>query len=83
MRGQVDRLAVLVADVAVLQPAVESLAVGCAADRGSAVGIFGRAGEQHDPGRVSIQDLLLASADQRGQLVVEGTSASRFILWLR
>jgi hypothetical protein len=83
MRGQVDWLAVLVADVAVLQPAVESLAVGCAADRGSAVGVFGRPGKQHDPGRVAGEHPLLLSADQRDQFVVEGTSASRFILWLR
>jgi len=80
MGSQVDRPAMLVADVAAFQPAVERQPVGGAADRFLPVRILGRAGEQHDPGRVAAQDALLLAADQFQQLVIEGHEGLAFHL---
>src|SRR5580693_1054516 len=60
--------AMLIADVAALQPAVERWPVGAAGDRHLAVRVLLRPGKQHGPGRVAVQDPLLLAADQLQQL---------------
>ena len=58
VRGEVDRLPVVVADVAALQPPVERQPVGARADRGTAIGVLRRPREQAPCGT----DLRIAAA---------------------
>ena len=84
VRGQVHGLAVLVADVAVFQPAVERVPVTGVADRALSVDVRGRAGEQdRGPVRPAFPGPVLLIADQRLELVVDRHQrASRFIFRL-
>jgi len=79
--GQVDRLPVLVADIAVFQPAVERPAVGVAGDGPASVEVAGLAGEQHRGARgEALQHPLLLLADQPEEFVVDGDEGLAFHL---
>jgi hypothetical protein len=80
---QVDWLPVLIADVAAVQPPVQGPAVGVAGDGQLAVEVRAGPREQHrDAARPALQHPLLLLADLEAELLVDGTRASRFILWL-
>ena len=68
VRGQLDRAAVLVADIAAGQPAVEREPVGDEAGRGPAVGVLRRPREQH---RLPSRDAVLLFDDQGVELLVD------------
>ena len=66
-------LPVLVADVAVFQPAVERAAVGMAGYGLATVEVAGLPGQQHgSAGREALQHPLLLLADEPEELVVDG-----------
>ena len=81
MGGQVHGLAVLVADVAVFQPAVERAAVGMAGDGPAPVEVAVLPGEQHrGTDGETLQHPLLLLADQQEDLVVDGDEGLAFHL---
>ena len=72
VRGQVHGLPVLVADVAVLQPPVEGVAVGVSCDRSMPVGVLGRPGEEHRGAvRPAGEGVLLLFGDERLEFIVD------------
>jgi hypothetical protein len=67
VRGQPDRAAVRVANLAAGQPAIEREPVGRRGSRGPAVGVLGRAREQHR----GVPDAALLFSDQSVKLLVD------------
>src|SRR5437870_3386956 len=74
--GEADRSGALVADVAAVQPSVEREPVGGSAGRCATVGVLRGPGEQQHGRRGSARISAWSSTSI-------GTSASRFILWLK
>src|ERR1019366_3682908 len=82
MRGQAGRLAVLVADIAAPQPLAERVLVAGMTDPLAAVGVGPAPGKQdRGPLGPAVADAALLIGDLGFELFVDGTSASRFILW--
>jgi hypothetical protein len=81
MGGEMDWLSVLVADVAVCQPAVEGSPVGGAADRQGSGQVRLRPGEQHRGAVRPLEaDAVVLGADHGAELVVDGHEGLAFHL---
>ena len=77
--GEMDRCPVLVADVAVRQPAVEGSPVGGAADRPGSGQVRLRPGEQHwGAVRPPEADAVVLGADHGQELVIDGHECLAF-----
>jgi hypothetical protein len=82
VRGEAGRLAVLVADVTAPQPLTERVLVAGMADPLPAVGVGPGPGKQdRGPLGPADADAALLAGDSGFEFLVDGTSASRFILW--
>ena len=84
VRGEVDRLAVLVADVAARPASGRAPAGrwGCRSGGVPSMFLVGRGNSTGRACRPALRDARAVFADQLAEFLVDGTSASRFILWL-
>jgi hypothetical protein len=81
MRGEVDRAAVLVADLAVLKPSVERVSVGRGRPGMSSAGVAVVAGKQvRAAGGEAFQDAALLSVDRSLDFLVDGDRGFAFHL---